>query len=82
MRVRLSLSKLLIGQRIEIDPGSGEPTPTRWAVGSALPNDPNRYALAYLPVVAEFFPHDFSTPGAFKAREETPLLVQNIVISR
>lgn len=85
MRVRLTLSKLLIGQRIEIDPSSGEPTPTRWAVGSALPNDPNRYALAYLPVVAEFFPHDFSTPGGpqgFKAREETPLLVQNIVISR
>jgi prepilin-type N-terminal cleavage/methylation domain-containing protein len=82
MRVRLSLSKLLIGQRVEIDPANGEPTATKWAVGTSLPADPNRYALAYLPVVAEFFPHDFSTPAAFKAREETPLLVQNIVISR
>lgn len=82
MRVRLTLSKLLIGQRVIINPTNGEPDPARYVVGSALPNDPNQYALAYLPVVAEFFPHDFSAPSEFKNREETPLLVQNIVISR
>lgn len=82
MRVRLTLSKLLIGQRVLINPTTGEPDPARYAVGSPLPADPNQYALAYLPVVAEFFPHDFSSPAEFKAREQTPLLVQNIVISR
>ena len=82
MRVRLTLSKLLIGQRFVLDATTGEPTATRWTVGTPLPADPNRYALAYLPVVAEFFPHDFAAPAVFTAREETPLLVQNIVISR
>ena len=48
----------------------------------ALPDDPNEYALAYLPVVAEFFPHDYSKPDDFKNNSFTPLLVQNIVISR
>lgn len=83
MRVRLTLSKLLIGQRHEIDPATGEPSATaRWAVGTPLNPDPSRYALAYLPVVAEFFPHDYSPAAVYKSREETPLLVQNIVISR
>ena len=82
MRVRLTLSKLLIGQRVRINTTTGEPDPARYAVGSILPPNPNDYALAYLPVVAEFFPHDFSGPTEFKSREETPLLVQNIVISR
>jgi hypothetical protein len=47
-----------------------------------LPVDPNLYALAYLPVVAEFFPHDYVDSSVFKVREETPILVQNIIISR
>lgn len=81
MRVRLSLSKLLIGQRFQLD-ANGEPGPAKWAVGSPLPPDPNQYALAYLPVVAEFFAHDYSRPDTFRNREETPVLVQNIVISR
>ena len=82
MRVRLSLSKLLVGQRYQLDATTGEPTLAKWAVGSSLPADPRQYALAYLPVVAEFFPPDFAESSVFKAREETPLLVQNIVISR
>lgn len=83
MRVRLSLSKLLNGQRTEIDAATGEPKLTQFVPGTTtLPTDPNLYALAYLPVVAEFFPHDYTDSTVFKNREETPLLVQNIIISR
>lgn len=81
MRVRLSLSKLLVGQRFRIG-ANGEPTADVFEPGMALPEDPNQYALAYLPVVAEFFPHDYSKPNDFKINSFSPLLVQNIVISR
>lgn len=86
MRVRLSISKLLIGQRCAIDPTSLEPSSTAWSGSGTLP-DSNLYALAYLPVVAEFFPHDYSektnsNKTGFSEREETPVLVQNIIISR
>jgi len=86
MRVRLSISKLLIGQRCAIDATSLEPSNTPWSGTGTLP-DSNLYALAYLPVVAEFFPHDYSekTNGSntgFSQREETPVLIQNIIISR
>jgi hypothetical protein len=86
MRVRLSLSKLLVGQRAEIDAATLEPKTTKvaappWAA-SPVPKQPASYALAYLPIVAEFFPHDYSPYASFKTRSETPLLVQNIVISR
>jgi hypothetical protein len=86
MRVRLTISKLLIGQRFNINPSSLEPDATTWdPIATSLP-DSNLYALAYLPVVAEFFPHDYSerdtaTTG-FSQREETPVLIQNIIISR
>lgn len=82
MRVRLTLSKLLVGQRFQIDTVTGEPGVAKWSPGTALPIDPNLYALAYLPVVAEFFPHDYVDAAVFKTREETPILVQNIIISR
>lgn len=86
MRVRLSISKLLIGQRCAIDATSLEPSSTAWTGTGALP-DSNLYALAYLPVVAEFFPHDYSektntSNTGFSQREETPVLIQNIIISR
>ncbi len=86
MRVRLSLSKLLVGQRAEIEPTTLEPkaakvTAPPWAT-SPVPGLPSAYALAYLPIVVEFFPHDYSLYDSFKTKSETPLLVQNIVISR
>jgi len=86
MRVRLSISKLLIGQRCAIDANTLEPLSSTWAGTGTLP-DSNLYALAYLPVVAEFFPHDYSektngTNTGFSQREETPVLIQNIIISR
>jgi len=86
MRVRLSISKLLIGQRCDIDDITLEPSSTAWTGKGAL-KDSNLYALAYLPVVAEFFPHDYSektntSKTGFSEREETPVLIQNIIISR
>ena len=86
MRVRVSISKLLIGQRCAIDATSLEPLNTTWTGTGTLP-DSNLYALAYLPVVAEFFPHDYSertnsSKTGFTEREETPVLIQNIIISR
>ena len=63
-------------------PRTGEPTAATWAVGTALPATPDGYALAYLPIVAEFFPHDYTPPATFKAREETPVLTQTIIINR
>jgi Tfp pilus assembly protein PilV len=93
MRVRLSISKLLAGQRYRIDATSLEPsnnTSDIWNPADPatcnLP-DSNLYALAYLPVVAEFFPHDYTektnaSKTGFSEREETPVLIQNIIISR
>jgi len=90
MRVRLSISKLLAGQRYNINPSTLEPDAITWDPNTSKPStlpDSNLYALAYLPVVAEFFPHDYSekTNGSntgFSQREETPVLIQNIIISR
>ncbi len=86
MRVRLSLSKLLVGQRATINPTTLEPDTAKVAAppwsASPIPAQPKDYALAYLPIVAEFFPHDYSPFASFKTRTEEPLLVQNIVISR
>lgn len=87
MRVRLSISKLLIGQRCAIDATSLEPLNTPPWTGTGTLPDSNLYALAYLPVVAEFFPHDYSektnaSKTGFTEREETPVLIQNIIISR
>jgi type II secretory pathway pseudopilin PulG len=81
MRVRVSLSKLLIGQRFAVDATNLEPTSATWTGSETLP-DVYLYPLAYLPLVVEFFPHDYADSTIFKAREETPILVQNIVISR
>ena len=83
MRVRLTLSKLLNGQRVQIN-ANGEPDPTiKYVPGTTdLPLDPNDYALAYLPIVAEFFPHDYTDFNIFKNPGSAPILVQNIVISR
>jgi len=83
MRVRLTLSKLLNGQRVKIK-DNGEPDPAiKYVPGTTdLPPEPSDYALAYLPVVAEFFPHDYTDFNIFKNPGSAPILVQNIVISR
>ena len=83
MRVRLTLSKLLNGQRVLIN-ANGEPDPiAKYVPGTTdLPLEPSDYALAYLPVVAEFFLHDYRDYNDFKNAGNAPILVQNIVISR
>ncbi|MEY5005883.1 MAG: hypothetical protein RI969_971 [Verrucomicrobiota bacterium] len=83
IRVRLTISKLLNGQRFRIINTTGEPDSKPFVPGvDDLPLLPSEYPLAYLPVVAEFFPHDYTDFNEFKARGDKPLLVQNIVISR
>jgi hypothetical protein len=83
MRVRLTISKLLNGQRFKINAATGEPDAKPFVPGvDDLPTDSSLYALAYLPVVAEFFPHDYTSFNEFSSRGDKPLLVQNIVISR
>ena len=83
MRVRLTLSKLLNGQRFLIN-ANGEPDPlAKYIPGTSdLPLEPSGFALAYLPIVAEFFPHDYTDFNDFSNRSESPILIQNIVISR
>ena len=81
MRVRISLSKLLIGQRYTVDATTLEPTSAAWTGSEPLP-EVYLYPLAYLPVVVEFFPHDYAESSVYTTREEAPILVQNIVISR
>lgn len=80
MRVRLTLSRLLVGQRVTLDAATGEPTPATYAAGTPLGADPNTYALAHLPIVAEFFPHDYSAD--FKDVEVQPVLTQTIILNR
>jgi type II secretory pathway pseudopilin PulG len=87
MRVRISISKLLVGQPFAINETTLEPdTTNKWPEsGGKLNKDPNLYPLAYLPLVVEFFPHDYvppTGPTGFKNIEQVPILVQNIVISR
>ncbi len=82
MRVRLTLSRLLVGQRVTLDPATGEPTTATYAAGAALGADPNTYALAHLPIVAEFFPHDYAPPAEFKDAETQPVLTQTIILNR
>jgi prepilin-type N-terminal cleavage/methylation domain-containing protein len=83
MRVRLTLSRLLVGQRVTLDATTGEPTTATYASG-ALPSSPDSYALAYLPIVAEFFPHEYESKATFTAttNDQQPVLVQTIVINR
>jgi hypothetical protein len=93
IRVKVTLSKLLVGQRPAIDQITFEPTVGTWngtsispTTGSGVPSSglPNAkfYALAYLPVVAEFYPHDWTDVTTTTPPAETPVLVQTIIISR
>lgn len=89
MRVRLTLSRLLVNQRVTLNATTGEPDPTIYTSG-ALPPAPasgfgaDGYALAYLPIVAEFYPHEYEAPTTFKAatNDQQPVLVQTIIINR
>ena len=82
LRVRLTLSRLLVGQRVNLDPATGEPTAAFYAAGSALPASADNYALAHLPIVAEFFAHDYTLPADYKNAEVQPILTQTIILNR
>ena len=61
---------------------TGEPETATYAAGAPLGADPNTYALAHLPIVAEFFPHDYTPPSEFKDIETQPVLTQTIILNR
>ena len=93
LRVKVTLSRLLVGQRCVIDSGTFEPAIGTWdgtkvtpTTGTGIPVSglptAKFYALAYLPVVAEFYPHDWTDVTTTTPAAETPLLVQTIIISR
>jgi len=82
LRVRLTLSRLLVGQRVNLDPTTGEPTAALYAAGTALPASPDNYALAHLPLVAEFFAHDYTLPAVYKNAEVQPILTQTLILNR
>lgn len=86
MRVRLSL--LMKGKLYQLNQSSFEPVQTAWSVGTSLPGTPDEYALAYLPLSVEIFPHDFSgstdpgnDPDVTKELVR-PILTQTVVINR
>ncbi len=93
IRVKVTLSKLLVGQRPAIDQITFEPTVGTWngtsispTTGSGVPSSGlpavKFYALAYLPLVAEFYPHDWTDVTTTTPPAQTPVLVQTIIISR
>lgn len=93
LRVKVTLSRLLIGQRCVIDSSTFEPAVGTWngtavtpTTGTGVPASglpaAKFYALAYLPLVAEFYPHDWTDVTTTTPAADTPLLVQTIIISR
>lgn len=76
---RVFISPQLEGTRIEMN-NRGEALNRSYTLGSALPNSPDTYALAYLPVTVEIYPY---AVGASKQSDtQTPTFSQMLVISR
>lgn len=87
MRVRLSL--LMTGKLYKLDTSTYEASPSiTWNPGTPLPKTSDEYALAYLPLSIEIFPHDFSEgtdpgPNTDVTKELVkPILTQTVVINR
>lgn len=92
-RIRIRVSPLLKGKIYKLNPATFEPTNDLWQIGTALPGGSgtgaaDNYALAYLPLVVEVFPHDFSAatdPGQstdVTQEKVRPILTQTLVINR
>lgn len=76
--LRVYLSPQLEGRYVEMD-GDGEVLATQYAVGSALPANPERYALPYLPLTVDIYPF---SPGSAETEDQLPVLTQFLVLSR
>jgi type II secretory pathway pseudopilin PulG len=88
-RMRVRLSQLLKGKMYKLNPATYEAdSAATWAVGQSLSATPDEYALAYLPLSVEIYPHDFTdatNPGAAAEAATTrvlPLLTSPVVINR
>jgi prepilin-type N-terminal cleavage/methylation domain-containing protein len=78
-RVEFSIAKQLEGLQVTFDPGKIRPTDELYS-GGPLPPQATEYALAYIPLHLEVFPHQFG--GANKERTSQPILAQDIIIHR
>lgn len=77
-RVDISISSSLEGLRIELD-NDARQRDTIYA-GGPLPSTPASYALAYLPLLLEIYPHNFASTDQTQAI--APILSQEIAINR
>jgi type II secretory pathway pseudopilin PulG len=87
-RVRVRLSQLLKDKLYKLDPSTYEADPkVTWSVGTSL-TTADEYALAYLPLSVEIYPHDFTDatdpgPASQSATTRvTPVLTAPVVINR
>ena len=78
-RVTIEISKILEGQRIELNQDTGVPNDALYT-GGPLPNSAPEYAPAYIPLRLEVFPHQFGS--STKAQAAQPILSQDIILSR
>ena len=88
-RLRLRVSKVLEGRNVELDQSTFEPKPgVKWSAGQSLPATLDGYALAFLPLSVEVYPHDFTegnNPGMTDDTSKAkvlPVLTAPVVINR
>ncbi|MDR2429305.1 MAG: prepilin-type N-terminal cleavage/methylation domain-containing protein [Puniceicoccales bacterium] len=77
-RIDISISPSLTGLRIELD-NEARQRDTIYT-GGPLPGTSSNYALAYLPLLLEIYPHNFANTDTTKAI--APILSQEIAINR
>jgi uncharacterized protein (TIGR02598 family) len=78
-RVEFSIAKQLEGLRVNFDPTKAQPGDEVYS-GGPLPGQATEYALAYIPLHLEVFPHQFGSTS--KERTAQPILAQDIIIQR
>jgi type II secretory pathway pseudopilin PulG len=87
-RVRISVAKsMLKAQKLQLGGNEDDPIPTGGifdgSPSSKLPDKPDDYALAFLPLFVEVFPWNPNITAAAKSEdEERPIFRQNIMINR
>ncbi len=90
-RLRVRVSAMLKDKLYELDPATFEPKAgVKWSVGTPLPSSVDNYALAYLPLSVELYPHDFTeatNPGTAAnvdpaTAKVLPLITAPVVLNR
>ncbi|MDR2844947.1 MAG: prepilin-type N-terminal cleavage/methylation domain-containing protein [Puniceicoccales bacterium] len=80
-RVELSVAKALEGLRIEVDTATYRQKDTLYS-GGPLPGSADAYALAFLPLYAEVYLHDFSDVISSQNRAARPIVGHTIALLR